>query len=242
MDATDFAPILARMIAEEIALIETFHYTLEDLQGLDELNESAKELPPEEVQELARAVHHLRLAGKKADDPLVRLEMSRLYQRSRARVGTDAKTARLAAAQALQERADTEKELYGVRQQNAVLIRQGIARDVRDRAEVLRKQARRSLRHSIFRRLGVSTVLVLAAWWATLYALDDASKSDTVALGIALLTLIPAGAEFVLRPLKEYRAVKVAAESQARLEVERERRANAGPTTTGSDNQLEFLK
>ena len=109
--ATDFAPLLSRLIARDVNQAAGLAYELEDLSYLAEIDADVADLPVEDVQALARKLHRLHLQGKDREHPEVRREIRNDVSRRRRELGHDLETARATAAESDARNRTLEQQL-----------------------------------------------------------------------------------------------------------------------------------
>ncbi len=78
----NFIPLFGTIIREDLHASDRV-YTLEDLDALLDLDERAKELSTEDIQQFAAKMRRLRMAGKSKNDSELQLEIRRTFQRKK---------------------------------------------------------------------------------------------------------------------------------------------------------------
>ena len=129
LDATQFAPLLSRMILNECVPPKDT-YISQDLILLHKINEKARELPPEEIRKLAKVVMRARCEGRGAGDVTLALTINRMYQDSVKHVTAELEEARKSAASA-KEQAEKERAKSRTLEKELVKSR---ARDIKRNA------------------------------------------------------------------------------------------------------------
>lgn len=118
LDATQFAPLLSRMIMNE-CIPPPDTYISQDLVILHKINEKAAELPPEEIRKLAMEVMRARCEGRGPDDTKLALTVNRMYQDSVKHVTLELEETRRRAKHA-EEEADRERTKRRTREEELV--------------------------------------------------------------------------------------------------------------------------
>ncbi len=82
VEASDFAPLLARMIINECAPPSNT-FAIEDLRWLRNINEAVGELSADDTREIVRVVAKARAEGTPVSDPQLQLKVNRMFQLKR---------------------------------------------------------------------------------------------------------------------------------------------------------------
>lgn len=123
LSADDMAPLLSSMITNECAPADDSEmaYTLSDLKTLHIINESAADLPKEDIQTIARQIAKARVEGKDANSVDLQTKVNRLYQTHREDLDERLKIAKQReesalekAKQEIKEKEQLEKQLVGM--------------------------------------------------------------------------------------------------------------------------------
>jgi hypothetical protein len=155
-DPTVFAPILSSIIAYQLSpALGT--YTTEDLAWMLDLEERCADLPPTAVEDLAIEINRARLSGKDKDDPELRLQIQRGFQKRKLSLAGDLDSTR-------ETLRHTDSQLTDALEKRKIL--EDAYRSTRTRE--LRGQATRRLIQSGSVNLLIGLVFALGAVYLTL--------------------------------------------------------------------------
>ncbi|MDQ3314602.1 MAG: hypothetical protein M3505_08240 [Verrucomicrobiota bacterium] len=228
MDAIDFAPVLALLIAHDVEMQQVF--TVSDLEWLDDLNLNVGSLLPDQVQEIAQGLHRRRLAGAKRTDEELLLWVQRTNQESKRETGRELSEAKTIAADQMRS-AEAERTRANAAEGRAAREAERAQRErevrdtaaeiaVRDRAE---KIIRGALRRARVRGLlwAVAGFAMLTIALTTFYsAAGGESAADRVQLFLAVvLPALGVIAGIWRKVIPDYRREKKEASSLARQQV-----------------------
>jgi len=96
--ATDFAPLLSKLISDDLHQASDLNYTVDDLDYLAGLEADVAELPPHDIQTIARKLHHLRMNGAARDDLELRRTIRNLVAKRKREIGHELEGIRATAA------------------------------------------------------------------------------------------------------------------------------------------------
>jgi hypothetical protein len=221
MDATVFAPLLAQLISNDVQACR-YQYELADVQTLEEIITGAEDLPPEDVQTIARRIHARRMAGASRTDWELKLEIQRVYQKVRNRIGRD-----------LQEAQDNERKVRRLadelEERNRRLEAEARERRIEDRTKKLVAEFQKAARQRGWQEALVWSVLLYGAVGVALVLWDWAAPGtaphDSIGLAAALgAPLLAVGSRLWTRIIPNYRESVAQAPARARTEAESEER------------------
>lgn len=207
-DPTEFAPLMASIIRKQVApALST--YTSEDLAILVDIEERAKELPPETVKSLAADLARARYSGRLPSDPEVQLAIKRAFQGGRLKEADRAE--QLSSAKNV-----VETELSLERRRSGALGNEVVTL----RAENIRRAAKSRLTRQIALAVTIPILVVLIG---ALAAETVDPERSTSFWEIFIGFLIVAGGPLVwlrMKAFPAYRAAMDSAERVARVDVE----------------------
>lgn len=132
IEATDFAPLFMSLVAHDFEPGPN-GFQIEDLQWLDELEQDVGDLPPEQIEDLAKLAHRLRMAGLARTDPELRLALQREYQRAKGGLAQDVNAARGQVAEAREESLQQKGRADVLESELASQLEEGLRRKLRVR-------------------------------------------------------------------------------------------------------------
>jgi hypothetical protein len=219
MDATVFAPLLAQLISHDVQACR-YQYELTDIQTLEEIITGAEDLPPQDVQTIARRIHARRMGGAARTDPELKLEINRVYQNVRNRIGRDLQEAQ-------ENERKTRRWAANLEEQNRQLEAEARERRIEDRTQELTDTFISAARRRTWRAALVWSVCAygmvgaaLALWY---WAAPGTAPHDTIGLAAALGTPVISTVGILwTRILPRYRAAVAAAPERAQAIAEDE--------------------
>lgn len=109
----NFAPLLNSVIINDICANDKI-FTIEDLDGVLDLDERVKELSKEEIENFATKIFKLRMIGKSKNDSELQLEIRRTFQRKKMNYDEN--------AQKLENRAQNAEQYFHVEQKRTASL------------------------------------------------------------------------------------------------------------------------
>jgi hypothetical protein len=219
MDATVFAPLLAQLISNDVQACR-YQYELSDIQTLEEIITGAEDLPPQDVQTIARRIHARRMAGASRTDFELKLEINRVYQKVRNRIGRDLQEAQ-------QNERQARRLAYELEERNRQLEADARERRISDRARELNTQLCVAARGRKWREVLIWSVCVYGVAGAALglwyWAAPGTAANDAIGLAATLCTPLLAVVAALWRSIvPRYRAAIAEAPARARVIAETE--------------------
>jgi len=106
MGASEFAPLMASILDYQFEPAPDA-YTIEDLACLLDIEERCADLPKDRIQELANSINRARIAGKRSDDPELRIHIQRAFHSAKMRLTEDLSSTQ---AKLVRKTEETEEE------------------------------------------------------------------------------------------------------------------------------------
>lgn len=226
--ATDFAPLLSRLIAREVYQSAGLAYEIEDLGYLAELEADVADLPPEDVQSIARKLHRLVYEGRSREDPEIRRIIRNDVVRRRSELGHDLEAARASAAEMEARLRDAERRANEADRKHTRLAEaeeDAIRLLITERAGTIRTRSQEI--SVVFGTLGILGSLILiyigvALFLAVRGTPDGATLIDQISTGTALLGALSLFLPGLLWPAKVFWNRAANAESVAKQQLRNE--------------------
>lgn len=220
-DASDFAPILSRLIAAEVEEVNPLTFHLSDLRELDNLERDTSALTPNELLDTCRAIARQRLLGAGRDNRELRLVAARALNEAQARRGADAESAKVIASVALNQKEEAKETAAALQKERDDVLETLLSDRASTEAKRIKRRAFTSLIGKTVLWLG-GVVLAAFIIYAVLEAgLPGTSVSDAISLIISVATpLAPALAVWHRSIWPAYRTKVRGAAAEARELVE----------------------
>lgn len=161
LDATNFAPLLSKIILSECMPLHNT-YIIQDLLALHKINEKAAELPPEDVRELVKEVTKARIEGKTIDSTALQLKINRMYQESTMHI-----TEKLADAR---KRAEVAEEALKIERQ----------RIISDKITNVRIAARKKLTRKLVFGSVLTTIIAISVFLVYKWFFTGSVKNEII--------------------------------------------------------------
>jgi hypothetical protein len=190
LDATNFAPLLAKIILNEcMPPLNTF--ILQDLVALHKIQEKARELPPEDLKVIIKEIAKARIEGKSIESTELQLKVNRMYQESSMHITEKLENTRIRAEAA-------ERELKKEKQ-----LRED--RDISYKIKEIKRRALLKLIRQIV--VGIAVAISISFVILILYKryFDQDSKKEILGYILAALPFVIDAWKLVPRAILEYR-------------------------------------
>lgn len=206
-DASEFAPLLARMILMQCEPPKNT-YSLVDLEWLRRISQSAIDVPPEKTKEIAEHVAAERTRGRTLDSTVLQLDVHRMLQSE----AVDSETAvRQSSERAQRAEALARDEMKRRQRRDAAFVQL--------RARELKRSALNRLILGMCWRVPGFLGVAFGVWIGARTILPDGTASEIFSYVATAITMFAGGWMLVWNRLRGYRDDGRKALSQAKAEV-----------------------
>jgi hypothetical protein len=204
LDASDFAPLLANIIAKKCMPLE-HTYVPQDLHWLYGIQKNVTSFSPTKIKEIVMIVMRARLSGKTADDAQLQRAVHRLYQEEILNIDTELDISR-DTANSERQRAEREKGLRIGREEELVYLK----------TIDIKRKAVKKLFWELLWRLPVALLISIVVFLLSSWGLEVIGRGDALSYVVSVATVITMIYKLVKSPFANFKKERRNAENEAR--------------------------